>query len=354
MEKIEQILNEERNVKLIGYLQPVSEEFGNANVRPAVLVLPGGGYQTCSAREAEPVAQVYMQAGYQVFILYYSLGADSAWPNPLEDYEQAAKLIRAHAEEWRLIPDRLAVIGFSAGAHLAACAAAAAKNRPDAVLLGYPVITKETVNAYNPGAPGADELVTPQTCPAFLFAGRDDQLVPVTDTMAMANALMRNNVSCECHIYAKGGHGFSTCDRSMQDQSALCSRTADWVKDSVEWLGDVFGSLTSAGMTEPALRRNVTGDTDDVMSIDCTFGHLMQSEAARAVLTPMMQQGAGAPGSQTAENGEENGMLSGQGSSPEEMFGMIRNMTVRYALAAANVPEEALNALDAELRKIPN
>jgi len=120
MKKDKIILNAERNVSLTAYLHAVGGEFGNIPKRPAILVLPGGGYAMCSDREADPVALAYLQAGYQAFVLRYSVGKDAAWPNPLDDYEQAMKLIRSKAEEWNLYPDKVAVIGFSAGGHLAA------------------------------------------------------------------------------------------------------------------------------------------------------------------------------------------------------------------------------------------
>jgi len=81
----------------------------------------------CSDREADPVALEYAKAGFQTFVLRYSVGANAAWPQPLEDYEQAMKLIRDNSEKWFLDPNRVAVIGFSAGGHLAGCAATMAK-----------------------------------------------------------------------------------------------------------------------------------------------------------------------------------------------------------------------------------
>ena len=106
------VLNKERNVTLTAYLQDVEGEFRNIPRRPAMLVLPGGGYSMCSDREADPVAWPYLKAGFQVFILRYSVMQDAVWPNPLKDYEQAMALIRSRQEEWKLYPDKVAVIGF--------------------------------------------------------------------------------------------------------------------------------------------------------------------------------------------------------------------------------------------------
>ena len=129
-------LHEDRNVTLTAYVQAVGGEFGGIPKRPAVLILPGGGYQMCSDREADPIAFPYLKAGYQAFILRYSVGKDSVWPNPMNDYEEAMELIREKSEEWHVLTDKIAVIGFSAGGHLAGCAATMSKNRPNAAILG--------------------------------------------------------------------------------------------------------------------------------------------------------------------------------------------------------------------------
>ena len=93
-------LHEDRNVTLTAYVQAVGGEFGGIPKRPAVLILPGGGYQMCSDREADPIAFPYLKAGYQAFILRYSVGKDSVWPNPMNDYEEAMEQIgRASCRE---------------------------------------------------------------------------------------------------------------------------------------------------------------------------------------------------------------------------------------------------------------
>lgn len=159
------ILNKERNVTLTAYLQPAGGEFFNIPNFPAILVLPGGGYTMCSDREADPVALPYLAAGYQVFILRYGVGRNAIWPAPLEDYENAMKLIRNNAETWELHRNKIAVIGFSAGGHLAECAATMAQNKPDAAILGYAAVEGETIQAYHPTAPYVISAVDDDTCP---------------------------------------------------------------------------------------------------------------------------------------------------------------------------------------------
>ena len=102
-------LNEERNVTLTTYIQDCGEGFGCVAKRPAVLILPGGAYQMCSDREADPVAFAYAKAGYHAFVLRYSVMDDCTWPNPLNDYEQAMTLIRSHADTWHIYEDKIAV-----------------------------------------------------------------------------------------------------------------------------------------------------------------------------------------------------------------------------------------------------
>jgi len=84
------LLNEERNVTLTAYIQECDGEFGFSK-RPAMIVIPGGGYAMCSDREADPVATAYMKAGYQAFILRYTVKSKGGWPNPIKDYEAVSK-----------------------------------------------------------------------------------------------------------------------------------------------------------------------------------------------------------------------------------------------------------------------
>ena len=160
--KLETItLNQERSVTLTAMLQVVDGEFRGVSKRPAVLVIPGGGYQFCSDREADPVAAAYLKAGYHTFILHYSVGKDSTWPGPLEDYEQAMEFIDEHAEEWHVFRDKIAVVGFSAGGHLAGAAATLAKRRPAAAILGYAVLRADTAHELGEDKPSIVEAVDP-------------------------------------------------------------------------------------------------------------------------------------------------------------------------------------------------
>ena len=135
--------------KLELYLRSPDPAMPNALRCPLVLVVPGGGYEHVSAREADPVALQFAAAGYHTAVLTYSVGEGARNHEPLRQLRAAIGLLRQNAERWGILPDRIAVCGFSAGGHLALSGAvldcpgeAADRSRkPDAVLLAYPVIT---------------------------------------------------------------------------------------------------------------------------------------------------------------------------------------------------------------------
>ncbi len=287
MQKEYLVLNEERNVSLTAYIQPVGGEFGSIDRRPAVLVIPGGGYHFCSDREADPVAFPYLKVGYHAFILRYSLNEQAVWPNPLDDYEQAMELIQKNADAWYVDTGRIAVIGFSAGGHLAACAATMSKNRPNAAILGYPVIDGDCVNEYQHSAPDAASHVDRNTCPCFVFATRTDNLVPASNALHLINALYQNEVAFESHIYANGPHGLSTGDASINGQP-FSSRYCAWVEDSLSWLTDVMGGISASGLTAPRFGGKINGNRDKTLNLDCTLAYLMGNAAAKAILDEAM------------------------------------------------------------------
>ncbi|MGI5989061.1 MAG: alpha/beta hydrolase [Lachnospiraceae bacterium] len=337
-------LNKERNVTLTCYLQAAGKEFRYVMRRPAVLILPGGGYQYCSVREADPVAFPYLKAGYDAMILHYSVADHDKWPNPLDDYEQAMALIRSKADEWKVYRDKIAVIGFSAGGHLAACAASMSENRPNAAILGYAVTTGGTVKECNPSAPDVISHVDSRTCPCFLFATRDDGIVPIQNTIRMIDALEKAGISFESHIYAYGPHGFSTGDSSIQPaDSAMCPRVKNWVGDSIEWLRDIFGDFSQDGMTEPKCAARVNGDSDEFLSVDCTLGHLMKNQKAAEQLLPVLKSLAAAAG------------MDEKGLNMEDMTqGVAGRMKLRDAFDLYNTPQAKISEVDEQLRNIPN
>lgn len=332
-------LNPGRNVTLTAYVQEVGGEYQFAK-RPAILVLPGGGYAMCSDREADPVALAYMKAGYQAFILRYSTGKNKTWPNPLEDYEQAMALIQERAEEWLLDSSRVAAVGFSAGGHLCACAATIARHKPAAAILVYPSILKDICDMCQPGMPQPNEHVTGETSPCFLVAARDDRTVDVKNSLMMQLALAEKGVPFESRIYSYGGHGFSTGEDWIINNS-LSPRIPHWVDDSIGWLKETLGTLTMKGFSEPNIAVSINGDTAPVLSVMCTLNHIRrQSGEAISVLKPLFD------GMQAVANA--------RGFSMEGLMAAVGNNTVRELMEMVQVDGETIQKIDKALHSMVN
>lgn len=245
--------------KLELYLRSPAPAMPNALRRPLVLVVPGGGYEHVSAREADPVALQFAAAGYHAAVLTYSVGEGARDHQPLRQLRAAIGLLRQNAERWGILPDRIAVCGFSAGGHLALSGAvldcpgeAADRSRkPDAVLLAYPVITAgeyahrgsfvQLAGSEDAAAQQAftlEDKVTSDTPPVFVWHTMEDKTVPVENTLLLLAALRRADVPCEAHLFEKGAHGTSI---STAEVDAADPHRAHWVALCLEWLGETFG-----------------------------------------------------------------------------------------------------------------
>lgn len=234
-------LNVTGNATLTYYVQEPSPELSNVQIRPAILIFPGGGYQFCSDREAEPVALSFLAQGYQAFILRYSLKDQAAFPNPLRDAEEALETLIEHAGEWFLDPERVAVLGYSAGGHLAATLGVAGRVRPRALLLGYPCILPEMEGVLPHPIPDASQ-VDGRTPPAFLFTTSDDALVPVRNSLRFADAMDRAGIPFELHVFRHGVHGLSLGTELTSDSrpEIVEPAFAGWFSMSLAFLQGVF------------------------------------------------------------------------------------------------------------------
>ena len=224
----------------------------------AVIVVPGGGYGIVAAKhEGYDVAEKLVAAGIAAFVLKYRLPDDSTMINkeigPLQDAQRALLVVRSRAKEWGIKPDRIGIMGFSAGGHLASTAGTHFKKRridnpgrvslrPDFMILVYPVISFNSEyghmgSAHNLLGPDpspekikeySNELqVTGQTPPAFLVHARDDDAVPLKNSQVFAAALRAHHVPVELYLYDGGGHGFGLNNRTSP---------VKWIDSCIRWI----------------------------------------------------------------------------------------------------------------------
>ncbi len=235
---------------------PYLPEPGKAN-GTAIIVIPGGAYIGIAAvHEGADVAKKFAEAGITAFLLKYRLPHQSIMENmsvgPIQDAQRAIQMIRERAAEWKLDVNKIGVIGFSAGGHLASTLGthftkayiSNPKNislRPDFMALIYPVISmgefthegsKQCLLGTNPPADLVDEFsnekqVTAATPPTFLIHAQDDNAVPVQNSLLMYQELLKNNVKSEMHLYPSGSHGFGLNNKTTADQ---------WFDRCLNWL----------------------------------------------------------------------------------------------------------------------
>jgi acetyl esterase/lipase len=227
----------------------------------AVIICPGGGYSyLVMNNEGTEVAKEFNKNGIAAFVLKYRLPNDLIMKDrsigPLQDAEQAIKLIRENAKEWNIDTAKVGIMGFSAGGHVASTASTHYTNvvidnpkktnlRPDFSLLIYPVITfqdsilhkgsKKALIGENASPEKTKEYsnefqVNKNTPPAFLIHCTDDKVVPVANSINYYQALKKNGVKAEMHVYATGGHGFGMNN---------ASRTDKWMVQCLAWMTEM-------------------------------------------------------------------------------------------------------------------
>lgn len=232
------------------YLFEQTPSMHNCDIRPAVLILPGGGFNHTSDRESEPVAFAYLAAGFNVFLLRYSTAPEDTWDMAYADAQAALDYIRKNAEGLHIDPEKVAVVGFSAGGHLAAALGTRHEHRPNALILGYPVILESMSSRVSKPVVSLDVEVDANTPPAFLFATSNDETVPVTNALSFAQALAAHEIFFEMHVYLFGKHGFSLANPSVSDGIARYTipDAQSWHSDSVRFLHHLFGDFALEGV----------------------------------------------------------------------------------------------------------
>ncbi len=226
----------------------------------AVIICPGGGYWGLAIdHEGAQVAKWLNGLGVTAFVLKYRLPDSAIMENksigPMQDGQRAIRMVRRHAKEWGIDPDKIGIMGFSAGGHLASTLSThfnekvyepedSTSARPDFSLLIYPVISMgagithqgSRVNLLgdNPSPElvkhFSNELqVTSDTPPAFLVQSFDDDAVPVQNSIAYAMALHKLKIPCELHLYQSGGHGYGL-GWSKNTESSWPEACSQWLK----------------------------------------------------------------------------------------------------------------------------
>lgn len=235
------------------YLIPFLVDTGKA--RGAVVVLPGGGYAGRAPHEANPIAERLNEAGLHAFVCHYRV-SPHRHPAPWLDATRALKMVRDNAGEWNILPDHVAILGFSAGGHLAASTGVLAleveglpsdeiqhqSGKPDAMVLCYPVLSAGSAahrgsfqNLLGKDATleqlesvSLETKVSESTPPTFLWATADDQVVPVENSLLFSQALRNHKVPFELHVYPSGRHGLGLSPENKH--------IATWMPLCIEWL----------------------------------------------------------------------------------------------------------------------
>lgn len=239
--------------------------------RAFILICPGGAYCHCSDREAEAVAIRFNAMGYNCGVLFYTTNNiekseyspskhyEKLYPTPQVELANAIKYIRSHSDELNTDPNKIAILGFSAGGHLVASHGDywqdyGEEAKPNAMVLCYPVITtgkyahecsihlligedKSLLDRVS-----LEKHVTPKTPPTFIWTTKEDQAVPYENSLMYADALRQNNVPFSLKVYEKGCHGLSLGTQEvMDDTRPAVSEIQDWPERVDEFLLKIFG-----------------------------------------------------------------------------------------------------------------
>lgn len=269
-------LVKEKDVTLTTYIHDQSIQ-GNFQIpqRPAILVMPGGAYSFLSDTEGEPVALTFLNEGYNTFVLRYSVGEACTYPEILEEVSLAIWEVRSHAEEWHINPDAIVLMGFSAGACLAAMSATQWNTpglaerlgvpfegiKPNAAVIAYaPWDNTNTIQKdpkyYNPDCAKIAKDCTPELDfinytgphmpPLFIWHNRYDKFVPAINPVMIAAKMVELDLPFELHLFQGGEHGMSVCNRLSsysEEARELSNRNpnvAMWVPMCTNWINGLF------------------------------------------------------------------------------------------------------------------
>ncbi|HEX9150980.1 MAG TPA: alpha/beta hydrolase-fold protein [Flavobacterium sp.] len=277
-----QIVDSTYYIKLRNISKPTIEVYpasADNNSGTAVVVCPGGGYYGVSfLSEGVEVAKWLNHMGITAVVLHYRLPNAAIMKNksiaPLQDGQEAIRIVRRNAKEWGIDPHKIGIMGFSAGGHLASTVSThfdekiyepkdSTSARPDFSLLVYPVVSMDSAITHKGsresllGKNPSPELVkhfsnalqiTSKTPPAFMIHSLDDGSVPVENSIEYALAMKKNNIPCELHIYEHGGHGYGLGKKNTGTESTWTEACRKWL----EARGYIGEKGAKEGFGEPA------------------------------------------------------------------------------------------------------
>lgn len=260
--KIEKIMLD-NSAYLEAYIADKTEKY----TRKAILVIPGGGYAGVSEREGEPIALAFMSYGYNAFVLNYSVAREKSFPAQLIQASKAMKHIKDNAEEYGIDKEEVFAVGFSAGGHL--CASLGVMwnkkeiyeevdipygyNKPKGIMLIYPVISGVSEfahmgsfqNLFGTDTPSEEQLkeasielnMWSESSPAYIVHAANDTVVPVENSLIIAEEYSKHKIPFEMHIYPKGEHGFSLANKITWDGNPefIQEEDAKWIENAVKW-----------------------------------------------------------------------------------------------------------------------
>ncbi len=243
-------------------------------VRDAMLVIPGGGYrEVCTAREGEPIALAFAAKGMNCFVLNYRVGREGdVYPAQLIDASRAILHIRANSEKYNVNPARVFAVGFSAGGHLTGSLALLSSdpevlntlgikegdNTPNGVVMSYPVVsallnthlgsfanlagtTVEDLTLAQKEKYSLERHVKKNSPPAFIWHSAEDQIVPISGSMALAEAYVRAGAAVMLHLYPYGPHGLALSNKiTAEGNTELMQPLAEgWIDKAVEFFDTI-------------------------------------------------------------------------------------------------------------------
>jgi acetyl esterase/lipase len=253
------IVEKEFKATLTTYI--IDNTIDQEKVRPLVLICPGGGYAMTSSKEGEPIAIQMNHFGLHACVLHYSC-APARFPIALHQVAKSMKLIREHAKQWHVDPNKIVVLGFSAGGHLTASFGAFWNKdfvlrelgmnqediKPNGLILCYPVITSGEYahkgsfenllgdRCYDSNwreLLSIEKQVDESMPKAFIWHTYEDESVPVENSLFLANAMKKANVPFSLHIFEKGGHGLAL---GTKETGTVLEEIQPWIEMAGNWV----------------------------------------------------------------------------------------------------------------------